>query len=41
MEASIAGWYSYFQNPDPANALIKGANPAMTDNQLAYGFAKM
>jgi len=41
VEASIAGWYSYFQNPDPANALIKAANPAMTDNQLVYGFAKM
>lgn len=39
--ASIAGWYSYLNNPEPAHALIKEANPAMTDTQLAYGYEKI
>ncbi|MGF1514453.1 MAG: ABC transporter substrate-binding protein [Elainellaceae cyanobacterium] len=41
VDASIAGWYSYFENPEPGNALIKQDNPEMTDEQLAYGFEKM
>lgn len=39
--ASIAGWYSYLNDPAPAHALIQEFNPAMTDAQLAYGYAKM
>jgi NitT/TauT family transport system substrate-binding protein len=38
VDASIEGWYSYlYQNPDPANRLIKAANPEMSDALLAYG----
>ncbi|MEB3272472.1 MAG: ABC transporter substrate-binding protein [Prochlorothrix sp.] len=39
--ASIEGWYSYLNNPTPANLLIQAANPQMTDEQLAYSYAKM
>jgi len=41
VKASMEGWKSYFQNPAPANALIKKDNPSMTDDQLAYSLAKM
>jgi NitT/TauT family transport system substrate-binding protein len=41
VDASIKGWYSYFENPEPANELIKQDNPEMTDEQLAYGLEKM
>lgn len=41
VDASIKGWYSYFQDPAPANELIKKDNPEMTDEQLAYGIEKM
>lgn len=41
VDASIKGWYSYFENPEPANNLIKEANPEMSDEQIAYGIAKM
>ncbi|PSN20783.1 nitrate ABC transporter substrate-binding protein [filamentous cyanobacterium CCP5] len=41
VDASIKGWYSYFQNPEPANELIKQDNPEMTDEQIAYGIEKM
>jgi NitT/TauT family transport system substrate-binding protein len=42
VDASIKGWYSYLNDdPAPANALIKQANPEMTDEQLSYGIAKM
>jgi len=38
VDASIEGWYSYlYQDPAPANRLIKAANPEMTDDLLAYG----
>ena len=38
VDASIEGWYSYLNgDPGPANALIKQANPEMTDALLAYG----
>ncbi|MEM8809546.1 MAG: ABC transporter substrate-binding protein, partial [Cyanobacteria bacterium P01_G01_bin.38] len=30
VDASIKGWYSYFENPEPGNELIKEANPEMT-----------
>ncbi len=41
VDASIKGWYSYFENPEPGNELIKKANPEMSDDQIAYGIAKM
>jgi len=41
VDGSIAGWYSYLENPAPANALIKKANPQMTDELLAYSLAQM
>jgi NitT/TauT family transport system substrate-binding protein len=38
VDASIEGWYSYlYDDPKPANMLIKAANPEMTDELLAYG----
>lgn len=40
VDASIQGWYSYLQNPDPGNSLIKKENPKITDEELAYGLAK-
>ena len=42
VDASIEGWYSYLYNdPGPADALIKRDNPEMTDALLAYGRDKM
>ncbi|MEQ1597158.1 MAG: ABC transporter substrate-binding protein [Casimicrobium sp.] len=41
VKASAEGWKSYLKNPAPANALIKKDNPAMTDELLAYGLAKI
>jgi NitT/TauT family transport system substrate-binding protein len=42
VDASIEGWYSYLNDdPTPANALIKQANPEMTDALIAYGRASM
>lgn len=41
VEASIKAWYSYFEDPAPANALIKKDNPEMTDDLLAFGLEKM
>jgi NitT/TauT family transport system substrate-binding protein len=38
IDASVEGWYSYlYQDPAPANRLIKEANPEMSDALLAYG----
>jgi NitT/TauT family transport system substrate-binding protein len=38
LDASIEGWYSYlYGDPAGANALIKQANPEMTDALIAYG----
>ena len=38
IDASIEGWYSYlYQDPAPANALIRKENPEMTEDLLAYG----
>ena len=38
VDASIEGWGSYLNgDPAPANALMKQANPEMTDALLAYG----
>lgn len=42
VNASIEGWYSYLNgDPAPGNALIKKANPEMTDALIAYGRASM
>ena len=42
VEASIIGWYNYLYGDNAAaNALIKADNPEMTDEQLAFGVAKM
>ena len=42
VEATIIGWYNYLYGDNTAaNALIKADNPEMTDEQIAYGIAKM
>jgi NitT/TauT family transport system substrate-binding protein len=41
IDASLKGWYRYFENPDPANQLIKKDNPEMTDELIAYGIEKI
>ncbi|MDJ0515943.1 MAG: ABC transporter substrate-binding protein [Trichodesmium sp. MO_231.B1] len=41
VDASIKGWYSYLENPEPANKLIKKDNPEMKDDLLAYSLEKM
>ena len=39
--ASAEGWRSYLADPAPGNALIKQANPEMSNELLAYGLRKM
>ena len=39
--ATAQGWKAYFENPEPANVLIKADNPEMQDELLAYTYAKM
>ena len=42
VDASMKGWKSYLAgDPAPANALIKGANPDMTDDKIAYAIKVM
>jgi len=41
VDASIKGWYSYLDNPEPGNQLIKQQNPEMKDEQLAFGLQKL
>jgi NitT/TauT family transport system substrate-binding protein len=41
VRASAEGWKRYIADPAPGNALIKRANPQMSDELLAYGVAKM
>lgn len=42
VDASIIGWYDYLYGDNKAaNALIKKANPEMTDDLLAYSVEKM
>jgi NitT/TauT family transport system substrate-binding protein len=41
VKASMEGWRDYIKSPAPGNALIKEANPKMTDEQIAFGIAKM
>jgi NitT/TauT family transport system substrate-binding protein len=42
VEASIEGWRTYlFEDPSPANKLIKADNPEMTDDILAQAIEKL
>ena len=42
VDASVIGWYNYLYGDNrPGNALIKKANPDMTDDLLAYSVDKM
>jgi NitT/TauT family transport system substrate-binding protein len=41
VDASIKGWYSYFEDPTPGNELIKQDNPEMSDEQMAYSMEKL
>ncbi len=42
VDASTKGWYTYlYGDPSKANALIKEANPDMTDEQIAFSIEKM
>ena len=41
LQATAEGWKSYLKNPAPGDALIKKANPEMTDELIAYGVAKL
>lgn len=42
VDASITGWYNYLYGDNrPGNALIKKANPEMTDDLLAYSVDRM
>ena len=41
VQATMEGWKSYLNDPAPGNALIQKDNPEMTDEQLAYGLAKL
>jgi len=42
VDASLKGWKSYLSgDPSPANALIKQANPDMTDDKIAYAIKVM
>jgi len=42
VDASIIGWYNYLYGDNAAaNALIKQANPEMTDGLIAYSVGKM
>jgi NitT/TauT family transport system substrate-binding protein len=41
IKASMQGWRDYMTDPALGNALIKAANPKMSDEQIAFGIAKM
>ena len=41
VRASAEGWKSYLAHPAPGNALIRKANPEMSDDLLAYGLRKL
>ncbi len=41
VRGTAEGWKSYLADPAPGNALIKQANPKMSDEQLAYSVAKL
>lgn len=39
VKASLLGWQDYFRDPAPGNSLILKANPNMTAEHLAFGYA--
>jgi NitT/TauT family transport system substrate-binding protein len=42
IEASTEGWYSFlYDNPAPAFAAIKAANPDMTDGLMQFGYEQL
>ncbi|MBL7252399.1 ABC transporter substrate-binding protein [Alloalcanivorax sp. C16-2] len=41
VDATAEGWAAYFENPAPANALIKQDNPEMQDDLIAYSIREM
>ena len=41
VRASAEGWKSYLARPAPGNALIRRDNPEMSEDQLAYGVARL
>lgn len=41
LQATAEGWKSYLADPAPGNALIKRANPNITDEQLAFSLGRM
>jgi NitT/TauT family transport system substrate-binding protein len=41
VRGSAEGWKSYLKDPAPGNALIKKANPEMTEELMAFGVANM
>ncbi|MGH8802091.1 MAG: ABC transporter substrate-binding protein [Casimicrobiaceae bacterium] len=41
VRASAEGWKSYLANPVPGNVLIRKANPAMSEDLLAYGLREI
>jgi NitT/TauT family transport system substrate-binding protein len=41
VRASAEGWKSYLANPAPGNALIRKANPQMSDALIAFGVRRM
>jgi NitT/TauT family transport system substrate-binding protein len=42
VHATMEGWKSYvYGDPSPGNALIKAANPKMSDEQIAFGIKRL
>jgi len=41
VQATMEGWVSYFNDPSAGNALIKEANPEITDEQIAFSIDTM
>ena len=41
IKATMEGWKDYLVNPAPGNALIKQANPKMTDDRIAFAIKQM
>ena len=41
LRASVEGWKSYLKDPAPGNALIKEANPKMTDELLDFAVGQI
>jgi NitT/TauT family transport system substrate-binding protein len=39
-KATMQGWKSYLETPAPGNALIKAANPNMSDDWIAYSVGR-